>query len=48
MVTLVIDGLARSGPFRLAAGHRALEQARLATERALDQPIEDSVIRLAA
>ena len=39
MVTLIIEGLPRSGPFRLEAGHRALELAREATLRALDQMI---------
>jgi NTE family protein len=48
MVTLVIDGLPRSGPFRLDAGRRALELARDATLRALDAPIVDGVVRLAA
>jgi len=41
MVALVIEGLPRSGPFRLDAGRRALELARDATLRALDQPIAD-------
>ncbi|HEY5920847.1 MAG TPA: patatin-like phospholipase family protein [Kofleriaceae bacterium] len=48
MVTLVIDGLPRSGPFRLDAGRRALELARAATLRALEAPIVDSVVRVAA
>jgi NTE family protein len=48
MVTLVIDGLPRSGPFRLDAGRRALELAREATLRALDARIIDGVVRLAA
>jgi NTE family protein len=48
MVTLVIDDLPRSGPFRLDAGRRALELARTATLRALDAPIVDGVVRLAA
>jgi NTE family protein len=46
MVTLVIEGLPRSGPFRLDAGRRALEQAREATKRALDAPILDGVVRV--
>jgi NTE family protein len=48
MVTLVIDALPRSGPFRLDAGRRALELAREATLRALETPITDGVVRLAA
>jgi NTE family protein len=46
MVTLVIEGLPRSGPFRLDAGRRALELAREATKRALDAPVEDGVVRV--
>lgn len=48
MVTLVIDGLPRSGPFKLDAGRRALELARDAMLRALDAPIVDNVVRVAA
>lgn len=48
MVALVLDGLPRSGPFRLDAGRRALELARAATQRALDTPIVDGVVRLTA
>lgn len=48
MTTLVIDSLPRSGPFRLAAGVRALELARAATRRALDAPVLDGVVRLHA
>lgn len=46
MVTLVIDGLPRSGPFRLDAGRAALAHARAATERALATPIVDDVVRI--
>jgi NTE family protein len=46
MVTLVIDDLPRSGPFKLDAGRRALELAREATLRALDAPIVDGVVRV--
>ncbi|MDB4959582.1 MAG: hypothetical protein JWO36_7151 [Myxococcales bacterium] len=47
MVTLVIEGLPRSGPFRLPEGHRALELARELTSRALDLPIpSDGIIRI--
>jgi hypothetical protein len=48
MVTLVIDGLPRANPFRLDAGRAALVHAREATARALDQPIVDGVVRIAA
>jgi NTE family protein len=46
MVTLVLEDLPRSGPFKLAAGHRAFELAREATKRALDAPIVDDVVRV--
>ncbi|MBS1121070.1 MAG: hypothetical protein H6Q90_3298 [Deltaproteobacteria bacterium] len=45
LVSLVLDGLPRSGPFRLEAGRRALVEARTATERALDRRIDDGVVR---
>lgn len=45
LVALVLEGLPRSGPFRLEHGRRALELAREATLRALDRPIEDGVVR---
>lgn len=48
LVTLAIDELPRSGPFRLEAGQRALGAARAAAERALALPIHDGVVRLAA
>jgi NTE family protein len=48
MVTLMIEGLPRSGPFRLDAGRRALELAREASKRALDAPIVDDVVRVKA
>lgn len=48
MVTLVIDGLPRSGPFKLDAGRRALSLARDATLRALDARIDHGVVRVAA
>ncbi len=44
MVTLVLAGLPRSGPFRLEAGRRAFAAAREATKRALDRSIEDGVV----
>jgi NTE family protein len=46
LVSLVIEDLPRSGPWQLAAGHRALALARDATARALDQPIIDGVVRI--
>lgn len=46
MVTLVLDGLPRSGPYRIEAGHQALVVAREATKRALDMPIVDDLVRL--
>lgn len=48
MVTLVLDGLPRSNPWKLEAGHRALELAREATKRALDAAIVDGVVRVRA
>ena len=48
MITLVIDDLPRSGPFRLDAGRRALVLARDAMVRALDARIEDGVVRVRA
>lgn len=44
MVTLVIDNLPRSGPFKLDAGRRALELARERMKRALDATIVDGVV----
>ena len=45
LVSLVIDELPRSGPFKLDAGRRAMQLAREATSRALDARIvDDSVI----
>lgn len=38
LVTLVLDGLPRSGPFALENGRRAYELAKQATRRALDRP----------
>jgi NTE family protein len=46
MVTLVIDNLPRSGPFKLDAGRRALEMARDRMKRALDAKIVDSVVAI--
>ena len=44
MITVVLEGLPRSGPFRLEAGRRAFTAARTATKRALDQPIADALV----
>jgi NTE family protein len=40
MVTLAIDNLPRSGPFKLDQGRAAYRAAREATQRALEKPIE--------
>jgi len=48
MVTLAIEGLPRSGPFRLDAGRQALELAHAAARRALDAPVGNGVVRVAA
>lgn len=48
MVTLVLEGLPRSNPFRLDAGRRALEVARAATEAALDRSVERDLVRIVA
>jgi NTE family protein len=45
LVALVLDGLPRSGPFRLEQGALALRAAREAAERALDAPVLDGVVR---
>ena len=46
MVTLVLEELPRSGPFKLDAGRRALELARTLTERALTADIAGDVVRM--
>jgi NTE family protein len=46
LVALVVDGVARVGPFRLGAGKRAFEQARKSTARALDQKLVDGIVRI--
>ena len=43
LTSLVIEALPRSGPFKLAVGRAAYEQALAATRRALQQPIGKSV-----
>jgi NTE family protein len=44
MVTVVLHGLPRSGPFRLAAGRQAFRAARAAMKRALDEKLEGGVV----
>ena len=44
MVTIVLEGLPRSGPFRLDEGRRAFRAAREAMKRALDRPIGEGVV----
>ncbi len=44
MVTVVLQGLPRSGPFRLDAGREAFRAAREAMKRALDETIDDGVV----
>ncbi|HEY4056801.1 MAG TPA: patatin-like phospholipase family protein, partial [Kofleriaceae bacterium] len=48
MTTLVIDDLPRSGPTKLDAGRRALQLARETTRRALEMPIADGLVQIAA
>ncbi|HEU4405829.1 MAG TPA: patatin-like phospholipase family protein [Polyangiaceae bacterium] len=48
MVSVVLTGLPRPGPFRLDEGRRALEAARRATRRALDRPLGGGVVIEAA
>jgi NTE family protein len=48
MVSLVIDGLPRVSPWHLPNGRTALGLAREATNRALELPIVDGVVRIAA
>jgi NTE family protein len=48
LVTLVIDGLPRANPHRLAPGVRAMTLAHEATKRALDRPLGSAVVREAA
>jgi NTE family protein len=44
MVTVVLEGLPRSGPFRLAEGRRAFRAARDAMTRALDAPVDGALV----
>lgn len=47
MTTLIIEGLPRSGPFKLDEGRRAFEAARKAARAALERPHEE-VVRVSA
>lgn len=44
MMTLVLLGLPRSGPFRLHEGRRAFAAARAAATRALDRPAGEAIV----
>ena len=44
MITVVLEGMPRSGPFRLEAGRRAFTAARAATKRALDERIANNIV----
>lgn len=44
MVTVVLEDLPRSGPFRLDAGRAAFRAARSAMKRALDQKIANGIV----
>ncbi|MEZ4259866.1 MAG: patatin-like phospholipase family protein [Polyangiaceae bacterium] len=46
MLTVVLDDLPRSGPFKLDQGRRALEIARDKALVALDRPVTDGVLRV--
>jgi NTE family protein len=48
MLTYSIGGLPRSGPFRLHEGRRAFRIAREATKRALELPVHESRLSVAA
>ncbi len=48
MVTVMLEGLPRSGPFRLDAGRQAFRAARKAMKRALDEKIADGIVIAAA
>lgn len=48
LTSLVLEGLPRSGPFKLELGRQALERARLLTRRALDQPVQGGAVRVGA
>lgn len=45
MTTIVLADLPRVGPFRLAVGARAFEEARRGMKRALRAPIDDAMVQ---
>jgi len=47
LVSLVVEDVPRTGPFRLEAGARALARVQTAARRALDAPVEGGVVRIA-
>ena len=48
LLALVLDGLPRSGPWKLELGREAYRRAYTATQRALHQRLENDVVRVAA
>jgi NTE family protein len=48
MLTFTVDGLPRSGPFKLEEGRRAFRAAREATRRALERPVVGDLLVAAA
>ena len=48
MLTLMLEGLPRSGPFRLHEGRRAFRVAREATRRALERRVSGNVLAVEA
>ena len=44
MVSVVFEGLPRSGPFKLEMGRLAFQSAREAMKRALDRPVGDGLV----
>jgi NTE family protein len=46
LLALVLEGLPRSGPFKLEQGREALRLAREAARAALDRPTTDGVLRI--
>jgi NTE family protein len=48
LVTLMIEGLPRVGPFRLEEGMQAFDRARHATRAALERPVRGSIVAVRA
>jgi NTE family protein len=48
LLALVLDGLPRSGPFKLEVGAEAYRRAREATQRALESAVDGAVLRVDA